>query len=85
MRGERVDISRPIERERFKIIQLPGRIVTRRRQQRRAAHVAGSADGHQAEGMTLFIFHHQKTPVRELLNGGWLIQAGQGLKHGMPS
>jgi hypothetical protein len=32
--------------------------------------------------MALFILDHQETPVRELLDGGWLIQAGQGLEHG---
>ena len=31
--------------------------------------------------MLLFIFDDQETPVRKLLDGGWLIDAGQGQEH----
>jgi hypothetical protein len=31
--------------------------------------------------MLLFIFDNEESPVRKLLDGGWLIDAGQGQEH----
>ena len=83
MRCEGVDRPRPVESDPFKIIQLPECITgyQRFRAQRRAADTPIGADGDQTEGMLFFIFNDQKTPVRKPLDGGWLIEAGQGQEH----
>ena len=39
-----------------------------------------SFDGDKTEGMVFFIFDHEETTVRELLDGGGFVEAGEGLE-----
>jgi len=77
-------MSGAVERDPFEISQLPETIVgfQQSRAQRGAADALVGADRDQAERMLLLVFDDKETPVRQLLDGGWFIDAGQGLERG---